>query len=443
MKLISYKQICKLAWPVTISQGIMLINGMVDLGFISPFGTDAIAAVAIANVICVTLMNFFEGFRLGTTVLVAKAAAESTKKTASIFNTALCLALAAGLIITFAAPFISDAVFKHIENSAVVYHGTSYLTYWLYVLAISFTLNTLVGLYRGLGDTFTPLYAGILLCLINAGLDYVFIYGHFGLPALGVKGSALATLAANIIGTLLLFYLLLRREKTIKYLDFRQPILPCIKEYLKLALHVGINTGLTNLALIFFMGIIGTLGTAQLAVHQITFQIFLFAYMPGMGFLITASILVPQLIGSKEYHLIQSTVTKICKISFLTILLTSGAIYLSASSISAFFSPQDLPVAQEAAKTIRLVCISQLSCAIYMVLRGALTGQKDTAFIVYEGLITAYVIFLPLAYLLAVKLGYGVFGGYIAFLIWCLSDSLSLFVRFYYASCRKAIRSEL
>lgn len=429
MKLISYKEIAKLAWPVTLSQGIMLVNGIVDLGFISPLGTEAIAAVAVSNVICVTLMNFFEGFRLGTTVLVAKAA--KPQQAASILNTALFLAAVLGLIIILTAPFISPAVFKHISNPAVACHGTGYLKYWLYVLAVSFTLNTLVGFYRGLGDTFTPLYVGIMLCLVNAGLDYLFIYGHAGLPVLGAKGAALATLTANSIGTIILFYLLFCRSSLIKYLDFQQPILPFIKEYLILALHVGMSTGLTNLALLIFMGIISTLGAAELAVHQITMQIFLFAYLPGMGFLITASILVPQLIGSKKDHLIQGTVTRICKVSLGTILLLSGVIYLSAPAISAFFSPADLSVAKEAVKTIRLVCLSQLSCAVYMVLRGALTGKRDTAFLVYEGLVSAYVIFLPLAYFLSITSGYGVFGGYLAFLVWCFSDSLALTIRFY------------
>ena len=436
MNIISYKEICKLAWPVTISQGIMLINGMVDLAFISPFGTDAIAAVSVANVICVTLINFFEGFRLGTTVLVAKASTENSRKIAGIFNTALFLALTSGLFITLTAALISSTVFSSMGTTAMAYYGTDYFTYWLCVTGVSFTFYTLAGLYRGLGDTLTPLYAGILMCLLNAVLDYLFIYGHGGFPALGVKGSALATLTANIIGTLVLFSLLLHRKKTAHYINFYEPILPYIKEYLKLALQIGTNTGLVSLALVFFMGIIEALGATALAVHQITFQIFLFAYLPGMGFLITASILVPRLIGNKEYHLIQKTVTKVCKISFLTIFVTSSILYLAAPYISTFFSPADLFVAKESARTIRLVCLSQLSCSIYMVLRGALTGQKDTHFIVYEGLVTAYVIFLPLAYFMVIKSGYGVFGGYIAFLIWCISDSLALWVRFHYVNCK-------
>jgi len=57
-----------------------------------------------------------------------------------------------------------------------------------------------------------------------------------------------------------------------------------------------------------------------------------------------------------------------------------------------------------------------------MVMRGVLTACKDARFIVYEGLVSSYIIFLPLAYLFAIQLGYGVYGGYIAFLFWCFTD---------------------
>jgi Na+-driven multidrug efflux pump len=232
MKIVSYKEICKLAWPVTISQGISLINGLVDLAFISPFGTEAIAAVAIANVICTTLLNFFEGFRLGTTVLVANAAINDRQKTAGVFNTALFLAVSAGCILALAAPFISSAVFNHIASPALTTFGAPYFTYWLCVTAVSFILFTLVGFLRGLGDTITPLYIAVFICLLNAVLDYLFIYGYAGFPALGVKGSALATLAVNILGTLILFFIILRGKHTAQYLDFRQALRPFIKEYL-------------------------------------------------------------------------------------------------------------------------------------------------------------------------------------------------------------------
>ncbi len=87
-------------------------------------------------------------------------------------------------------------------------------------------------------------------------------------------------------------------------------------------------------------------------------------------------------------------------------------------------------MAAQATATLRLVCVGQLFSAVYMVLRGALTGSGDTRFIVYEGLVSGYLVFLPLAYLLAIKAGYGIYGGYAAFVLWCIADCTALTARF-------------
>jgi Na+-driven multidrug efflux pump len=248
---------------------------------------------------------------------------------------------------------------------------------------------------------------------------------------MGVKGAALGTLIATSVGLLLTTYLVLKRPLTTKYINLKQAFFKQIPEYIALATDVGLNTGFTLLALLAFVYIMKQLGVAALAVHQITLQVFTFAYLPAIGFLITASIIAPQLLASKQEHLLRPTVNRICKMSFGVIVVTSGLLFIFSATVSSFFSPVDKTVAKQAAQTIKLVCVAQLFSAIYMVMRGALSGCKDTRFILYEGLVSGYLIFLPLAYLLAVKAGYGVYGGYVAFLLWCITDCAALTVRFY------------
>ena len=106
-----YKQIGRLAFPIIFAQSVVLMNGLIDLAFIGPYGTEAIAAVSIANALCATLFNFLEGFRLGTTVLVARSsAANDTAKAAAVVNCGLLLAAAVGALCAVFAPRISAAV---------------------------------------------------------------------------------------------------------------------------------------------------------------------------------------------------------------------------------------------------------------------------------------------------------------------------------------------
>lgn len=430
--IVSYKQIGKLALPVIIAQSVILINGMIDLAFIGSYGTEAIAAVAIANAICATLFNFLEGFRLGTTVLISKAAAANDgPKTMAVINAGLFLAATIGILFIAFAPYISNTVYVIAGNEQMKVHGIAYLKVWLWTIPFILFSYVLTGLFRGLRDTTTPLYSTVVICLLNIFFDYLFVCGGFGFPSMGVKGAAWGTLLANLAGLMIIINLALKKPFTNKYIHLKQPFFKLVPEYISLAVDVGLNTGFTLLALLLFVWLIKPLGAAALAVHQITLQVFNFAYLPAIGFLITASIIVPQLLENQQEFLLRPTVSRIGKMSFSVILVTSSLLFFFASIVSNFFSPADKLVAEKAAETLKLVCVGQLFSSIYMVLRGALTGCKDTRFIVYEGWVSGYLIFLPLAYLLAIKSGYGVYGGYVAFLVWCITDCAVLVFRFY------------
>lgn len=427
----SYKQMVRLALPVIATQSVVLINSMTDLAFIAPYGTDAIAAVAIANTLCATLLNFLEGFRLGTTILVSEASTTNNPAKAAVaVNSGIFLAATIGGILLVFAPSISHWVYIVSENGQMAYHGTTYLTIWLCTMPLILLSFVLTGLFRGLKDTATPFYSALIICLLNIILAYALVGGGFGFPRLGVKGAAWGTLLANLTGVCILLFLAVKKPLTRQAMNWRQPFIKQIREYVKLAVDVGLNTGFTLLALLLFVCIIKPLGTAALAVHQITLQVFNFTYLPAVGFLITASIIVPRILET-EPNLLVSTVIRLCKMSFVTALVISGLLLMFSHTVGNFFSPADMLVAKQATATLQLVCAGQLFSSIYLVLRGTLTGCRDTRFIVYEGLVSGYLVFLPLAYWLALKLGYGIYGGYIAFLAWCIIDCAALAWRFY------------
>ena len=425
-----YADIAKLAFPVIGAQSAVLVNGLTDLTFVAPFGTGALAAVAVANAFCAMLFNFLEGFRMGTTVLVAgAAAAKDEEKTAAILWTGLVVAALLGCAVALAAPDLSGAVFRLAGEENLRSDGAEYLKIWLWTVPLILWSYVLTGLFRGLGDTVTPLYAAGTVCVLNVALDY------FLVPRFGVPGAAWGTLLANGAGTFLLTAMAVVKPMTRRHWKQRPPLGGYLAGYLRLAADVGLNTGFTLLALLLFVGMLKPLGTGALAAHQITLQVFSIAYLPALGFLITASILVPRLLASGQGERVVPAVLRICRLSAGVILALGSVAFWAAPAIGGFFSPQDHAVAELAGRTIRMVCLGQLFSSLYMVLRGALTGCGDTRFILYEGWVSGYLIFLPLAYALAIKAGYGLEGGYAAFVCWCFTDFAALALRFW-QKCR-------
>jgi len=440
-QMVSYKEICKLAWPVTLSQSAIILSGMIDLAFIGPYGSNAIAAVSIANILAATLYNFFEGLRTGTTVLIAKTVAKNQDhKRSEVLCMGLALAFSIGLFVALLAPQISDYVYDLVGDSSIRFFGLDYLTIWLWGVPVTLIFYVVVGFFRGIGDTLTPLYATILICILNAIGDYFFVYGGLGITSMGVKGSAAATVWSYIVGTFFLVRLLKKKRVNIRNGFFTHSFIRRMSEYGALIVEIGFYTGFMAAVLVGFVYIISLLGAKEVAIHQITVQVCLLSYLPAMGFLVSASILIPRLLAARREEWIVKTVYRICVISFSVTLGMSGLLYFFAPNVAAFFSPCDEFVAMEAVKTLRLICIAQLFTALYMVLRGALTGCQDTRFIAYEGFISGYLIFLPAAYLLSIKMAYGVYGGYIAFLLWTAVDCMVFAYRFY---CQKSWRNRI
>jgi putative MATE family efflux protein len=432
-QLISYKNIFKLAFPVTLSQSTIIFSGLIDLAFVSRYGTRAIAAVSIANVIIATLYNFLEGIRAGTTVLVSRATElKEDEKITAILNIGLASSLVIGIPVAILGKYIGYFAYCGFSDNLIRLLGTDYLKIWLFAVPFTLVLNVIFGVFRGFSDTVTPLKVSIIICVLNAVFDYIFVCGKLGIPSMGTKGSAYATLLSNIAGLIFMVALLMKKRPIAKYFYIKKLSADYSKRCLRLMMEIGIYTGFMNLAMAIFVYMMGLFGSQELAIHQITFQIFLISYLLTMGFLVSASIVVPKLMAQKQESLMIKNVSRICKVSLFAICIMSFSLYIFAPEIAAFFSHGNKVVIVNVTKTIRIVSFAQLFTSVYMTLRGALTGCGDTRFIAYEGGISGYLIFLPLAYVLAVKLNYKVYGGYIAFLIWCITDCTAFALRFYF-----------
>ena len=107
IKLTYYRTIFKIAFPVILSQASVTLCTLTDLCFLKNFGTVAIAAISIANVVIATFFNFLEGFRTGTSVLVSSFAKDK-KSSCSILNTSFVLAIFLSIIVCLLSPYLSQ-----------------------------------------------------------------------------------------------------------------------------------------------------------------------------------------------------------------------------------------------------------------------------------------------------------------------------------------------
>ena len=436
----SSKNILKLAWPSMISQGVIILVGMIDLIFIGKFGTLATATVSIANFVCVAIYTFLEGLRSGTTVLIAHfLGAKDKKNITKIFNRNLFFALCIGLSIFILAYPLSYAIYsvawKFMENIQIKPLGINYLSIRLLAAPFILIFFTITGLFRGLKNAFVPFLITAAICILNATLDYFFIFTNNTTIQMGISGAAIATLIAYIVGAIISVLFLFKHKLTKPYINFKN-FFSSIKNKkdvkdVNITSQIGIFSGILAAITATFGYISTTLGPNSFVIFQLTHQAYLTIYFLASGFLVAASIAVGKLIGAKEKQYVIPTVFKISCI-YLTIIGTlSLFLIIFSPQLANLLSPTNLLIAKVTSVTFKLVACSLFLSTLYIVLLGALMGAKDTKFILITETITGFLFFIPLAYLFAKHLGLGMIGGYIAFFSWTALDSIIFSWRFY------------
>src|SRR4029077_5590020 len=149
----------------------------------------------------------------------------------------------------------------------------------------------------------TPMIVGLSGNVLNALLGWSLIYGHAGLPALGVRGGAMATAATEYVEAIVLAAALLwrrRRERTSGRVRSELPLRSAIREVAELGIPTGVQFGSEMLAFVTFTALLGTLGAAQIAAHQIALATIRTSFLPGTAVAEAASVLVGQALGRRS-----------------------------------------------------------------------------------------------------------------------------------------------
>src|SRR5689334_11392609 len=187
-----------LAWPVIVNLVSEATVGLVDTLMVGRLGRDAVAAVGVGIQILgsVQVVTFAVG--TGTVALVARhVGAGEPHAVRRVVGQSLVLALVlASLAILPVLVWTESAVRLFHVEPAVVERSVAFTRLVMLAIPASAVGFVVASALRASGDTRTPLAIGIVMNVLNIGLNYVLIFGAFGLPALGVRGSALSSAIA-------------------------------------------------------------------------------------------------------------------------------------------------------------------------------------------------------------------------------------------------------
>ena len=427
------KNIIQLALPIALENVLHMAVFIVDIIMVGRLGTTAVAAVGLAGALNFVITMIFCALNAGTTALVARNfGAEEKAEAQTVAGQSLLLAIILGLIISpLIFYFASDILILMSAEESVVTLGSTYLKIVLSFLVLRLIILTGTAIFRGAGDTRTPMMITLVMNCANILFNWLLIFGIWIFPRMEVEGAAWATSIAYIIGASLIFYRLLSK-KSILSINLKNIIginKSIIQRILRISLPATLDAFLTQIGYLFFIKIVAMLGTVALAAHQIAIRIEAISFMPGYALAIATATLVGQSIGAKKIELARLSMKRNCQIALMMMGFFAFIFLAFAKPMAKVFHPEQ-DVLALSAFCIMIAAIEQPALAIYMVYAGGLRGAGDTLSPMIVTIAGTLCFHLPVAYIFGIVLEWGLAGIWFGAALGWILRSIAVYVLF-------------
>ena len=406
--------VVKLALPAVGENLLVTMVFLVDtllIGWLKD--PAALAAVSLGGMFLNIANQLFTAVSVSATALVAHAwGAEDYERARRIAAQAIVVAILFAIItIAVLWPLATPLLVLMGASTRAVALGAQYMRIILLTSLLGFPMIVLNGIMRGSGDTRTPLVLTLVMNIWHVLVAAALIFGPGPLPALGFSGAGWATASARLVGGILALYLIMsgRRFLRVQWRELLHWDGALIGQMLRLSVPTGSESVVARFGYILFMRIVSGLGEMPLAAHQIAINIESLSYMPGFGLSVASTTLVGQSLGAKKPELAEESIRSAMRIS-LVVMGAVGVIFaLFGPALAALFGSTPEVVAL-AGSAVRIGALEQLPVAVQMVLAGSLRGAGDMRTPMYATLLGVLFFRVPIVYLFAVVLGWGLDG---------------------------------
>ncbi len=400
------RALLKLAAPIMIAQLSNTAMGFVDAVMAGRVSPRDLAAVALGNSIWIPVFLLMTGILLATTAKVAERfGAGKQEDIGPLVRQGLWLALAVGLsgalLLVNARPILElMGVDQELIDPAMGYlHG---IAFGFPAVALYYVLRCFSD---GLGRTRPSMVLGICGLLLNIPLNYILIYGHFGMPALGGVGCGWAS------GTVMWFMLLgmltwVTRAPAYKssklFERFDRPQLPLIKRLLSVGVPIGVAVFAESSIFAVIALLIGGLGATVVAGHQIALNFSALIFMIPYALAMAVTVRVGQALGRGDPRAARFAAGIGIGTALAYACISASLMLLCRELIAKMYSP-DPQVIAVAAMLIVYSALFQFSDAIQVAAAGALRGYQDTRATMIITLFAYWGIGLPVGYALGLS----------------------------------------
>lgn len=406
-------------WPIFIDSVFRMMLGTVDVFMLSRISDKATGAVGLANEIIFFCIMMFGFVGIGTSVAVSQYIGARREKEASrIAALAISMNLIFGILISILLVFFGESLLVLMkldpEQIGIASHYLKIIGGFIWIEALSYAVSSVI---RSTGHTKSVMYVTLGVNLIHVTGNYLLIFGNLGFPELGVTGAAISTVVSRLLGIIVLFFILYRRiPAPIRRKDY----VTWNGFYIKQIISVGLPAAGEHLSwqsqYLMIMSFVNIIGITALNTHVYVMNVSNYFMAMAMAIGIGTEIIVGQMVGAGEMNAAYRRLMKSVKISFvLTLAIVSTAVIFRHELIGLFTKDPDILAL--GASIFLLSIVIEPGRTFNMVIINSLRAAGDARFPVLMGVISMWGISVPLAYVLGVHLGFGLYGIWIAFTV--------------------------
>lgn len=396
--------VLRLAGPMLASALLQNLQSMIDLFWVGRLGSDAVAALAISGTLLMMLFPVIMGVATGTVALVSRAVgAGCPDEAADVAGQSMLLALGFGVVAGMVGVLLAESLCRMLGADAQVLPlATAYLRVSFFGAFTVFLLFVGNSALQGAGNTVVPMCAMGLANLLNLVLDPVLIFGLFGLPRMGVRGAALATVLAQAAAVLVVTAVLCSGRVASMHVP-----LSAWRIRSRLAwrlLRIGVpSTGQMlsrSLMSLVLMRIVAETGTVAVAAYGIGMRFHMLALMPAFVLGNAVATMVGQNLGAGRPGRAHRAAWIATIMDVALMVLIAVVLCVAARSLIAAFD-RNPEVVAVGVSYLRIVSPFYVFTALAIVLGRALMGAGDTVGPMVCTIIGLWGVQVPLALFLA------------------------------------------
>ena len=393
--------------PMLAGNALQIAYSLVNAFWVGKFlGESSLAAVTVSQPVIFVLIGVAGGLTLATNILIAQSVgAQQWDRVKRVVQTSIVLVVAVSLFFTLVGQVFTTRLLHFVDTPPEIYPlAHDYLRIILWTLPFSFGTFLLSSMLRGIGDSKTPVYFQTVSVVLTAILDPLLMFGKLGLPALGLNGTAWATIIAQVAAVIALAIYVARWRPLVSPDWHRLRIdAATTRALLIIGVPTMVQMSVVSVSMLGITKLVSGFGTLADAAFGAAVRIDNVAFLPAMTIGMATSTMAGQNIGARHYDRVRAT--------FWWGVLLSGSISL-AIALFAITMPglflrgflNNQAAVSIASDYLRIVGFTYLLYAVMFTSNGIINGSGHTFSTTLISAIALWAVRIPLAGYLAHRL---------------------------------------